>query len=199
MDLKQLVEDLRNTGVSKSRPRWRVWEPFMIKYHLDVICELGVQHGVNFKQLIKHGPKLAVAVDCWTNDIFLGHNDLCYTQEELDKQYEDFKAEMADKPFVKIMREYSYDAVKKFPDAFFDLVYIDADHTYEGVKRDLEDWYPKLKKGGVFCGHDYARKAHNTTKGLLRFGVVEAVNEFAKANNLELFVVPNSTWVLIKP
>ena len=35
-----------------------------------------------------------------------------------------------------------------------DFVYIDGDHSYEAVKRDLEMWYPKIRKGGVLCGHD---------------------------------------------
>lgn len=36
-----------------------------------------------------------------------------------------------------------------------DFVFIDADHSYEGVKRDIEIWLPKIKKGGLLGGHDY--------------------------------------------
>ena len=36
-----------------------------------------------------------------------------------------------------------------------DFIFIDGDHTYQGVKRDIEIWYPKLKPGKIICGHDY--------------------------------------------
>lgn len=40
-----------------------------------------------------------------------------------------------------------------FPDSV-DMVFIDADHSYEGVKRDYEAWFDKIKKGGYFAFHD---------------------------------------------
>jgi predicted O-methyltransferase YrrM len=36
----------------------------------------------------------------------------------------------------------------------FDLVFIDADHSYEECKADIEFWTPKVKPGGIVCGHD---------------------------------------------
>lgn len=36
-----------------------------------------------------------------------------------------------------------------------DFIFIDADHSYEAVTRDLQSWFPKLKKGGHIAGHDY--------------------------------------------
>lgn len=35
----------------------------------------------------------------------------------------------------------------------FDLIFIDADHTFEGITQDLENWIPKCK--GIIAGHDY--------------------------------------------
>jgi len=171
----------------------------MSKYRLDTICEIGVRDGGNFKELIKHGPKLAVAIDCWLDDKIIAHNDMLYTQGELDAQYENFKAEMSDKPFVKIHRGYSFDVAKEYPDEFFDFIYIDADHTYEGVKRDLKDWYPKMKAGGVFCGHDYVNKTKKLAAGYLRFGVAQAVDEFVRNNDIKtFFTAPNSVWGVVK-
>jgi predicted O-methyltransferase YrrM len=48
----------------------------------------------------------------------------------------------------------SLQAVELFADESFDLVFIDADHIYQYVKRDIQLWYKKVKKGGILCGHD---------------------------------------------
>ena len=47
-------------------------------------------------------------------------------------------------------------AAKLFQDNSLDFVYIDSAHDYEHTKEDLETWYPKVKKGGLFCGDDSA-------------------------------------------
>lgn len=46
-------------------------------------------------------------------------------------------------------------AASFFADRCFDLVFIDSDHSYEHVKRELGAWLPKLRRGGVAMGHDY--------------------------------------------
>lgn len=45
--------------------------------------------------------------------------------------------------------------IDSFEDKSLDLVYIDGDHTYEGVKKDIVNWLPKVKIGGYISGHDY--------------------------------------------
>jgi len=195
-EIEERIQDLKNLYVRRS---FREWKPFMEKYHCDTICEVGVREGLNFHNMIAHNPKLAVAVDCWIEDGVLGRNDCCFEQEILDKQYEDFKKSVDDKPFVKIRRGYSFDVVNEFPDEFFDFVFIDADHTYEGCKKDIHDWYPKVKKGGVLCGHDYVHRAIKTANGTLSFGVVEAVDEFIVGGKVpNFFLLKPSTWGIIK-
>jgi len=49
----------------------------------------------------------------------------------------------------------SEEAADHFPNSFFDYVYIDGDHSYEGVTRDLASYFPKIKIGGLILGDDY--------------------------------------------
>ncbi len=70
---------------------------------------------------------------------------------------------------VNTLKMSTDDAVKSIEDEFFDFVFVDAEHTYEAVKRDIENWLPKVKKNGIIAGHDYNNNDHP--------GVVKAVAE----------------------
>jgi|LakMenEpi03Aug12_release.lakeMendotaPanAssembly.Ray.scaffolds.fasta_scaffold03232_19 predicted O-methyltransferase YrrM len=56
---------------------------------------------------------------------------------------------------IKDIKDYSWEASKKFEDRSVDFVFLDADHSYESVKKDIESWLPKIKTGGMIAGHDY--------------------------------------------
>ena len=64
----------------------------------------------------------------------------------------------------------SVEAAAEVADGSVDFVYIDADHTYNSVKRDIDAWLPKVKPGGVIGGHDFY-----TGKFALANGVFSAV------------------------
>ena len=46
-----------------------------------------------------------------------------------------------------------------FADGSFDFIYVDARHDYRGVAVDIAEWWPKLRPGGIFAGHDYYTQA----------------------------------------
>ena len=77
---------------------------------------------------------------------------------------------------------------KVFCEEFFDFIFIDASHDYEDVKNDLVAWYPKVKKGGVFAGHDYQPYWDE---------VQMAVDEFATKNNLTI-KTQEECWIIEK-
>jgi predicted O-methyltransferase YrrM len=49
----------------------------------------------------------------------------------------------------------SHYAAMLLSDVKFDVIFLDADHSYEAVKQDLKLWWPLLNVGGVFLGHDF--------------------------------------------
>jgi hypothetical protein len=56
---------------------------------------------------------------------------------------------------IRPLRETSLSASTHFKDASLDFVFIDADHSYESVKADIDAWLPKVRHGGILAGHDY--------------------------------------------
>jgi len=80
-------------------------------------------------------------------------------------------------------------AVELFPDKYFDYLYIDGEHSYEGVMKDLELWHPKVKDEGILAGHDY--------NSLVAWpGVTKAVKEFAGKRNLSIINCRDSDWLI---
>lgn len=57
---------------------------------------------------------------------------------------------------VTITKGNSAEAYKLFKDKTFDLLFLDADHSYESVYNDIHNWFWKLKPHGIFAGHDFA-------------------------------------------
>ena len=189
----QIIDDLNALEIKRYR---RVWKPFMEKYGIKNICEVGVFASQNFKRFLEGNPQIAVGVDAWIKDGNPAHNDNSFSQEQLNEQCEYFKSLMTKFPSVRLYRQYSDEAAKNFPDEYFDLIYIDADHSYEGCKKDLEAWWPKVKKGKFFIGDDYSEQ-HAPVEGV-KFEVIRAVDEFAKNNNLVVYKISENGWTIIK-
>jgi predicted O-methyltransferase YrrM len=94
-------------------------------------------------------------------------NDIMkYTWKQVEHQFQhntrNFKS-------IELHQGLSHDIADSFEDDTFDFIYIDGSHNYENVKRDIQLYLPKLRKGGVIAGHDYYEKEWP--------GVVQAVNE----------------------
>jgi len=84
-------------------------------------------------------------------------------------------------------------AVRDAMDASLDFVFIDADHSYEGCKADLEAWAPKVKPGGLLAGHDYNNPQYP------EFGVAKAVDEFTTDRNLSCVLGRDCTYFIRIP
>lgn len=74
-------------------------------------------------------------------------------------------------------------SISRLPNGTFDVIYIDGDHIYDGVKRDIEASVPKLKPHGILVFNDYSVWSPTT---MMRCGVARAVNEFVRDNPWKL-------------
>lgn len=98
----------------------------------------------------------------------------------LHAQYELVKERFKDCDSVKIIKQSSHKAVLDFPDETFDFIYIDANHQYEWILRDLLEWSRKLKPGGIIGLNDATSSPTGRNQNL---GVLEAVSSFIKRSN----------------
>ena len=182
--------------------------------------EVGVYKGEFSQEILKNWTGTLFMVDVWRplgeeyNDSgnHKYHSDILAKTVNNTQGYEDRGI---------IIRANSEIASQMFQDESLDFVYIDANHAYDFVKKDIQLWFPKVKKSGLFCGHDYmnldwyndpnflpnGKDKHiytNTYEGKVHyngvFGVNPAIDEFFNENNLKLNVIKEwfGTWWTIK-
>ena len=59
------------------------------------------------------------------------------------------------KDIITLHQDYSYNIADSFENESVDFIYIDADHSEDSVRKDLNLYLPKLRPGGIIAGHDY--------------------------------------------
>lgn len=178
------------------------------RFLMDIIprngigAEIGVHRGGFAAELIKNvQPRKFHLIDPWQHEPSDEYKNSWYggaakgKQEEMDARYkcvqQRFSQEIASGQ-VEINRGFSDVVSSQFAADYFDWVYIDGNHLYEFVKKDLESYFSKLKRGGLLIGDDYA------TKGWWNDGVTKAVDEFAKRPDVETIIIKNRQFVLKK-
>jgi hypothetical protein len=180
--------------------------------------EVGTFKGYLSKSLLENWEGKLYMVDVWRALSDEEYDDISNHKNHQDA-YSDTMNNISgfeDRAFMLRMK--SIYASELFEDESLDFVYIDANHTYDGVKEDIRIWYPKVKKGGLLLGHDYlpndlygegvkdiplylfdnAKPEETTYAGM--FGVNPAVDEFVTNNNYELHKTDEflGTWYIIK-
>jgi len=144
------------------------------------IAEVGVFLGSFGQVLAGTLPEELVLIDTWEGVVESGNQDgMNVVKVDLEKAYPMIVKHYSRWDWVKVRRGMSVNVLKEYPDNYFDFVYIDANHSYEGVAQDLVMAYKKVKSGGYISFHDY------DVNGLkcnidYKFGVRQAVDDFCK-------------------
>lgn len=154
---------------------------------VETIVEIGVWRGRFSNVLLSTmKPKKLYLVDPWAATTEDEAEDALTTAKNAAQMEQIFNAvqnrfsDQIESGQVEIRRDYSGNALKAFDDASIDLIYIDGDHTYEGVKTDLDLAWQKIKPKGYIMLDDYHRR------GWWGDGVLRAVHEFIGTQSAHL-------------
>ncbi|HDY87129.1 MAG TPA: class I SAM-dependent methyltransferase [bacterium] len=185
---KLSVEEILNGKIKRVVDGFKVPDPVeggkRFDWLTDVInergykigAEVGVARGRTTGVILRNCRDLHLyAVDLWEpvpNEVGGGtqckgwkHGNI---RKEFNKNVSRFRSRLT------ILQGLSWEMAKQVKDGTLDFVFIDADHEYESVMKDIRAWSPKLKSGGMMSGHDTHFE-----------GVLKAVNE----------LIPNHTKV----
>ncbi len=148
----------------------------------ELICaEIGTFEGGNAEYILKNlNIRGLYLIDPWES------YDR-YNQVKLNKAYKKTLKRMKKfKSKVVILKKFSSDALSDIKE-LLDFVYIDGNHDYKFVKKDMENYYKKLKKGGVLAGHD-----------IYLSGVSKALCEFVNEKKLQPHIWSMDWWIIKK-
>jgi predicted O-methyltransferase YrrM len=139
----------------------------------SIAVEIGVFEGVNTgiiaQNILKEG--ILYGID----PFFKGGLGISYEKLIARKQLK--KTGTVKK--VKLIEKLSFDSTGLVPDNI-DFIFIDGDHTWNGIQKDWEDWTKKLRVGGVIALHDTS--------------LCEAIPQNANLDSIQFFnkVIKNS-------
>jgi predicted O-methyltransferase YrrM len=144
------------------KARYEYVADFINKNNYKKIVEIGIEAGATAEYILANCPNIE---KYYGIDIVKPHN---FPDETFNKFLN----------FALII-ESGHEVSQQFEDKSLDLVYIDGNHNYENVIEDITDWLPKIREGGIICGHDYSKHYYPS--------VIRAVNEkFPEGINLLL-------------
>jgi hypothetical protein len=146
-----------------------------------IVAEVGVLRG-DFSQNIftQTQPRQLHLIDTWEGAA--GRRNL----EQVKNRF----AEAIQNGQVILHQGLSTEVLKKLPENNFDWLYLDTDHTYPTTAAELECAAKCVKNNGLILGHDYVTGNWNSG---VRYGVIEAVNEFCVRNNWEFLFLTAET------
>ena len=134
------------------------------KYKMTV-AEIGVFDGTTTRHYIetikKYNGKL-YAVDWFLGSEKVRSGKLGAGKIDPERVYKTFCQNLKDfQDCMTILKGPSHEQILKIPDKSLDICFIDADHRYESVYKDISLCLPKIKRGGIICGHDCEKKGYS--------------------------------------
>lgn len=145
--------------------------------------EIGTADGGSACDFMANGLDKIICVDPWNNipgqkgdggyDNAWHHKNLKVATERLSKYGDN----------VQLLRGLSSEMAWMIPDNSVGMLYLDGNHSYEGVMSDLINYYNKVVKGGIVAGHDFLQES---------YGVKKAVVDFCKIYGYQWYIIPEN-------
>ena len=181
---RNILTRARRFFLKDGKNRWDVIAELINKYGINIYAEIGIYKGGNIRRIVRRCPHVKYyLVDPYKANPNKKGGIYRHDQEHFDF-LKSFVANNIKNYDAEWMYTTSLKASKKFDDDFFDMVFIDADHSYNAVKQDIKVWLPKIKPGGIIIGHDYNNRWKND--------VVKAVHEFFTKK--EIHIEDDAIW-----
>ncbi len=192
MNGKNLLHFLKYyTGLNSPVTQTSVNEQNLLSYYVQnarSIAEIGVFEGFNTREFALHSPKNAIiyAIDPFLKGFF----GFSYGKFIAKKEWEKYK--VSEK--IKIIEGLSWDVEYLIPQ--LDFIFIDGDHSFEGVKKDFDVYSKKLSQRGIIAFHDARIFSNGWTSE--DWGPVKLINEVIKKSPDWIIVEEIDSLVLVK-
>lgn len=172
------------------------------KWNYDVFClitvferlgyttgaEIGVYEGLLSERLCGKFSGTIYLVDPWKrfpNTIY-PEETTNGTQEVWDERYNRTVERLSKYENSVIIRKTSVEALSDIENNSLDFVYLDGNHEPSFVWHDLRGWWPKIKNGGIFSGHDFCL----VNEPLVEFCVEKKTRLFIDAGSMPVKLIP---------
>ncbi|WP_295317433.1 class I SAM-dependent methyltransferase, partial [Roseobacter sp.] len=123
-------------------------------------AEIGVWQGsFSLEILDVTQPAELILIDPW--GLLAGREESEWTHAKhkdsavMDRMYRDVLDEFEGNDRVSVRKGFSADLLAEYADGYFDWVYIDGNHLYDFVRKDIELSALKVRQGGIIAGDDY--------------------------------------------
>lgn len=174
MDLDKIIKSAYDLYMPQVKNEITSLAKFVYDLNPNVIVEIGTKYGGTFMIWNEISNDITVSIDL-TNGVNGGVNS-----DSVVKRNEFFKNKYGNKCFFiegSSHNRNTYDSLIKILNGKpIDFLFIDGDHSYEGVKKDYEIYSPLVKSGGFIAFHD--------------------INDSERHRNLNVYV--NKLWIELK-
>jgi len=168
-----------------------------------IVVEVGVWDGSTSKEwvpVVQENAGEAVLIDLWLgNPTAKGIH--AKREKRADEVFDILKDRLKDYSCVRYVEMDSTEAASLFSDGSVDICFLDADHRFSKVSQDIMAWMPKVKAGGILCGHDceelgnWIEKDTETDYTGKHHGVIKAVSTLVPGAKL----IEDSVWTYCLP